>query len=101
MDLHLKDTNELENIRADELVGSNPSFKYSLMNEDDEYKRSENINRFVSWMFIYDECKKKFNEHHTLIWSEMYQNKHRNWLEYYKGVLIEDIRDIKLKKLLK
>ncbi len=101
MDLNLKDTNELENIRADELVGSNPSFKNSIMDCDDS-ERSDNINRFVRWMFIYDECKKRFREEHTLIWNEMYQvNRNINWLDYYKSILIKDIRDIKLKKLLK
>lgn len=94
MDLSAKDTNQLENVRADELVGPNPSFEHPM---DDNH-----IRRFVTWMFIYDECKKKFRDEHTVIWSDMYQtNKNINWLDYYKGVLIKEIRDIRLKKLIK
>jgi hypothetical protein len=99
MDLSTKDTNQLENVRADELVGTNPSFDNPLIGESGEMK---NFKIFVSWMFVYDECKKKFRDEHTLIWNEMCQtNQHINWLDYYKDVLIKDIRDIKLKKLLK
>lgn len=113
MDLSVKDTNQLENILADELVGSNPSFENGLMGEDDEGKRNENIKRFANWVFVCDECKKKFREKHQVIYNNKFINHIKegsidsvrgysiSWLEYYKGVLIKEIRDVKLKKLIK
>lgn len=99
MDLNSKNTNELENVRADLLVGTNPSLAETYSSREKD--RMAYINRFVRWMFIYDECKKKFREEHTLIWNELYQtNKSLNWLEYYKAVLIKEIRDIKLKTII-
>lgn len=96
MDLNSKNTNELECVRADLLVGTNPSLSETYSSREKD--RIGYINRFIRWMFIYDECKKKFREEHTLIWNDLYQtNKNLNWLEYYKAVLIKEIRDIKLK----
>ena len=46
--------------------------------------------------------KKKVRDEHTVIWNEMYQtNQCPSWLDYYKGVLLNEIRDIRLKKLIK
>ncbi len=111
--MYEKDTNELENIRTDELIGSNPSidgiydFEFNLVCSDVE--RSDYVKRFANWMFACDECKKNFRKEHQLSYHNEFisgtswdTTKSRiSWLDYYKEALLRDIRDIRLKKLIK
>lgn len=95
MDLETKDTNELESILVDELIGRDPM--------ESNIPRDENIKKWVNWVFKSDEVKKKFREEHQEIWlldAAKVELKPLSWLDYYKGVLIKEIRDAKLKKLI-
>jgi hypothetical protein len=96
-DLNDKDTNELESILVEEILGPNPGM---LMNRDDEQGTlRDKVNRFFWWMAKGKDIKAEINETHILFWHQMGPDKPR-WLDYYKGVLIKEIRDIKLKKLI-
>ena len=98
-DLNIKDTNELENILTDELVGPNPGL---LMNRDDEHgSLRDKVNRFFHYMSESKRLKEEFHGKILHSWGMMDDPDKPRWLDYYKSYLIKEIRNEKLKKLIK
>ena len=97
MELSDKDTGELENILTDELVGPNPGL---FMSTDDENGTlRDKVDRFFRYMSDSKDLREEFHDTILNSWGMMGSDKPK-WLDYYKGVLIKEIRDIRIKKLI-
>jgi len=99
MSLETKNTNELEDIIVEMMIGGNPtmSTKYNIK----DVAFNEKINRFVTWAMESDRIKKELKEKYMSEFNGIDDGiKGAVWLDWYKGILIREIRDMKLNRLI-
>jgi len=88
------DTNELENIIVDHMIGNNPMGQ-------SPGELTDKVNLFVTWCFKSDDIKKKLREKHQIEWDIVTQDSnHVEWIVHYQGFLIKQIRDMRINSIL-
>lgn len=103
--LESKNTGELEDILVTLLIGEcNPRLhsNWDWGGEGYQKELKEKVSKFVDYSFAQKRITEELREKCMEYYNDNFPNGDRSqsWLEYYKGCLIKEIRDAKLKKLI-